>query len=113
MALELLRGRAMSCRTVIFLFATAFAILASACGGDDASASDSSNATSSGSGGSGGGGGAGGSSACPVGTHEGPNGCEATLTGWTDGPPLGQARDHHVTFVAVAEAGPFIYAAGG
>jgi hypothetical protein len=39
--------------------------------------------------------------------------CEATLDGWTDGPALAQARDHHLTFVAPTATGARLYVAGG
>ena len=67
----------------------------------------------SGAGGSGGGGGAGGDDGCPPGTHPAGDGCDAELAEWTDGPPLAQARDHHMTFVVTTAGGAFLYAAGG
>lgn len=90
--------------------------IAVGCGDDGAT--DSTGGAPGGAGGVGqgasGGGGGGGGGACPVGSHAGPEGpCEATLTGWVDGPPLAQRRDHHITFVVESEAGPFLYAAGG
>ncbi|MEJ7731995.1 MAG: hypothetical protein WKG00_22645 [Polyangiaceae bacterium] len=95
------------------------AVPASGCGDDDSSAdpagagASGSASTSGTTGGAGGSGGEGGEAGCPPGSHPAADACEATLTGWTDGPPLANKRDHHLTFVAVAESGPFLYAAGG
>lgn len=55
-------------------------------------------------------GGAGGSASCPEGSHPGESGCEATLAGWTAGPELERARDHHVSFVAETPSGTFVFA---
>ena len=90
------------------------------CGDDDpaeptggAGAAASSASSGAGSGASAGAGGGGGEASCPPGSHPAADTCEATLTGWTEGPPLSMKRDHHLTFVAVADAGPMLYAAGG
>jgi hypothetical protein len=65
-------------------------------------------------GGTGGGGGAGGAAPCEPGSHDGPSGvCEASLTSWSDGPPLLERRDHHATFVATSDAAAFLYVLGG
>jgi hypothetical protein len=72
---------------------------------------DDGETTTSGSGGSSAGGGGG--SSCPEGSHPGADACEASLTGWTAGPSLKHARDHHVTFVADTPAGAFLYAMAG
>lgn len=94
-----------------------------ACGGSDPPGTQTTTSTTSeGTGGSGGSGttstgGNGGGDAgptCPAGSHMGTSGaCEAELTGWTPGPKMKRARDHHVTFVAESPAGPFIYVAAG
>lgn len=104
--------------TALFLLAsTAFA-----CGGAATTTASSTTTTSSttgttGAGGSGGGGtgGNGGSApVCPPGAHEIAGGaCEATFSGWADGPALKHKRDHHVTFVAETPAGNFLYVAAG
>jgi hypothetical protein len=47
---------------------------------------------------------------CAPGSHAAGDVCEATLTGWTAGPLLLRARDHHVTFVATSAAGSYLYA---
>lgn len=110
----------LSCR----LLGPALLFSIAACGGSDppGSQTTSSSTTSEGSGGKGGSGttsttATGGSDAglpCPAGSHMGTSGdCEAELTGWTDGPKMKRARDHHVTFVAETPAGPFIYVAAG
>lgn len=97
------------------------AAAASGCGGDAATTATSTTTASTsttGAGGSGGGGGAGGSGGsaptCPPGAHTTMSGaCEATLTGWADGPLLKHKRDHHVTFVAETPTGNFLYVAAG
>ena len=102
---------------VVGLAVMAFA--SAACGG---SSSSTSGETSEGSGGSkasgghqggGGSGGGGGSASCPVGSHVDGSGCAVTLDGWTQGPSLAHARDHHVTFIAETPAGNFLYVAAG
>jgi len=51
---------------------------------------------------------------CPAGSHAGADRpCEAELQGWTPGPDLAMARDHHVTFVGEVPGGAFLYALGG
>src|SRR5690348_10142894 len=85
------------------------ALMLAACGGGETTsgsgATGGGGSSAGGSGGSstGGGGSAGSTSTCdpcPAGSHEVAGcGCEAELTGWTAGPLLKDARDHHVTFV--------------
>lgn len=85
-----------------------------ACEEEQAGPDDGGGAGGSGAGGSSSTGGAGGSEPCPAGSHAADGGgCEATLAEWTTGPALAQKRDHHLTFVAVSDAGPMLYAAGG
>jgi hypothetical protein len=86
--------------------------------GDGPAASDPSGGGAAGGAGpaSGGSAGAGGASGekCPAGSHAGPSGgCEATLTGWTEAPPLAQARDHQLSFVASSGSQDMLFAAGG
>ncbi|MFT3765603.1 MAG: hypothetical protein QM820_08825 [Minicystis sp.] len=83
-----------------------------ACGGDNSNASTGTSSTTTGTGGSGGSGDGG--LPCPAGSHAGTSGaCEADLTGWTSGPKLKHARDHHVTFAADTAAGSYLYVVAG
>ena len=106
------RTRALSDRLGLWI---AVGLLLVACGEDAPAADPTSASSGAGTTGTGGDGGAGGGGpTCPPGSHAAPDGgCEATLAEWSTGPSLAQRRDHHLTFVASSEAGPFIYAAGG
>ncbi len=81
------------------LASSALGVSLGGCGDDGASTS--------------GGGGSGGGDACAEGSHAEAGGCVASLTGWTAGPSLNRARDHHVTFVADTPTGSFLYALAG
>ncbi|MFO0554985.1 MAG: hypothetical protein U0271_41795 [Polyangiaceae bacterium] len=59
------------------------------------------------------GGSGGGAPVCPEGSHEGPNGCEATLGAYQETSALNAARDHHMTFSLERPNGTFLYVAGG
>jgi hypothetical protein len=105
-------------RTALFaLIASTFLVATAGCGGDPdspAGSGGSAGAPGSGGGSTGGGGGGGAAPTCDGGTHLGESGaCEATLTAWNAAPSLLEARDHHVTFVAESNAGPYLYVAGG
>src|SRR5262249_24423590 len=50
---------------------------------------------------------------CPPGSHAEGEGCAAALTGWSEGPALASARDHHVTFAADAGGLPALFALAG
>jgi hypothetical protein len=63
--------------------------------------------------GGGGTGGEGGGPGCPVGSHDEGGTCVTTLGAWQTGPSIANRRDHHVTFVMEAAAGPFLYVVGG
>lgn len=87
-------------------FALVLAALLGCGGGETATGSSTSSST--------GGDGGGGAAPCPAGSHAGTaSGCEADLTGWTAGPSLTHARDHHCTFVTETPAGPFLYVVAG
>ncbi|APR81772.1 Hypothetical protein A7982_07121 [Minicystis rosea] len=82
-----------------------------ACGGNNEATGGGGAAPTTGSGGSGGG-----PPSCPEGSHTGASGaCEATLSGWSDGPKLNDARDHHASLVLTDPDGktPFLYVLGG
>lgn len=92
---------------VTLLITSLLAALAGCSGADDASTG-----TGTGTGGAGGSGG--GAPECATGSHLGATGvCEGALAEWTVGPSLLGARDHHATFIAVADAGAFLYVLGG
>ncbi len=108
----------------LIMVSAALSALAVACGGSDDSAGSGGvggGATggaggSAGAGAVGGNAGAGGSageSSCPAGSHAAGSGCEATFEGWTTGPSIMKARDHHITFAAKSPAGKFLWVAGG
>jgi hypothetical protein len=50
---------------------------------------------------------------CPAGSHLDGGSCLATLEGWTEGPSLQYARDHHLTFVKDAGDHAFVVAMAG
>lgn len=51
--------------------------------------------------------------ACPAGSHPSEEGCETTLSGWTEGPSLDAARDHHMTLLHPADDHAFLLVLGG
>jgi hypothetical protein len=93
--------------------AALLSLVLAACGGDGAATSTGTNTTTSTSG-SGGQGGGDAGIPCPAGSHAGTSGaCESDLQGWTAGPKLKHARDHHVTLAADTPAGAFLYVMAG
>jgi Kelch motif protein len=102
------RGYTAGMRAAVWLLGALLGL--AACGDDETvTGATGTGAAGGGGGGSGGGGGA----ACPPGSHAGAMGCEAELSGWTPGPSLMNARDHHVTFVGTTPNGAFLYALVG
>ncbi|NUP08916.1 MAG: hypothetical protein HOW73_22945 [Polyangiaceae bacterium] len=102
-------------RSLIFSFAGLLSLVSVACG-DDGPVGGEGGAGGQGVEGGGGAvaeggaGGGGGGTSCPEGSHEGASGCEATLGQWSATSSLTRARDHHVSFVAEAPSGTYLYA---
>ncbi len=55
----------------------------------------------------------GGEADCPSGSHATDEGCEATLSGWTEGPSLNSGRDHHLTLIAPVDDHAVVLALAG
>ncbi|MFT3767437.1 MAG: hypothetical protein QM820_18445 [Minicystis sp.] len=88
-------------RAPLAAIALAITGLAACGGGGNENTGGGSSTSSSSTGGSGGA-----APGCPAGSHPGTSAaCEATLTGWSDGPKLDTSRDHHATTVVTTPDG--------